>query len=145
MPWNEAPQRVKTNAAKANARRLRRAMTDAEKVLWKHIRGDFAGAGTHFRKQVAIGQYVADFCCLSHRLIVELDGPIHESASAKSYDRSREETLRADGYRVLRFFNSEVALDIGSVLNRIASALAVSTPTPGPSPQGGGVSVEATR
>ena len=117
-------------------------MTDAEKVLWKHIRGDFAGAGTHFRRQVPIGQYVADFCCLRHRLIVELDGPIHESVSAKSYDRSREDALRAGGYRILRFSNSEVALEIGSVLNRIAPTLAASTPTPGPSPQGGGVRAE---
>ncbi len=113
-------------------------MTDAEKQLWKHIRGDFAGAGTHFRKQVAIGQYVADFCCPGHRLIVELDGPIHESASAKSYDRSREEALRVGGYRVLRFSNSEVVLDFRAALDRIAAELAASTPTPNPSPQGGG-------
>jgi very-short-patch-repair endonuclease len=139
MPWGEAPKRFTTNAARANARQLRRAMTDAEKALWKHIRHEFAGAGTHFRKQVAIGHYVADFCCLSRRLIVELDGAIHESASARTYDGARDEALRAGGFRILRFSNSEVALDLGFVLNRIASALAASTPTPGPSPQGGGV------
>ena len=127
-----------TPAAKADARRLRRTMTDAEKVLWKHLRGDFAGPGTHFRRQVAIGRYIVDFCCLSRRLIVELDGPVHGSASARSYDGSRDEALRAGGYRVLRFSNTEVALDLGSVLRCIASALATSTPTPGPSPQGGG-------
>ena len=138
MPWKQAPSKVTTPAAKNNARRLRPTMTDAEKMLWKHLRGDFAGSGTHFRKQVAIGQYVADFCCLGRRLIVELDGPIHDSVSARSYDRSREEVLRAGGYRVLRFSNSEVALDIGSVLERIASALVAPTPTPGPSPQRGG-------
>ena len=83
MPWKQSPTKLITPAAKTNARLLRRAMTDVEKVLWKHLRGNFAGAGTHFRRQVAIGQYVADFCCLSHRLIVELDGPIHESEIGK--------------------------------------------------------------
>lgn len=144
MPWKQAPSKMTLPAAKANARRLRRAMTDTEKMLWKHIRGDFAGAGTHFRRQVAVGRYIVDFCCLGQRLIVELDGPIHESASARAYDHMRDEALRAGGYRISRFSNSEVALNIGSVLNRIASALAAPTPTPGPSPQGGGAP-EATR
>ena len=143
MTWKQAPSNVTTPAAKLNARRLRRSMTDTEKQLWKHIRGDFAGTGTHFRKQVAIGRYVADFCCLRHRLIVEVDGPVHESAGARTYDGSRDGALRTGGYRILRFANSEVALEMNSVLSRIASALAASTPTPGPSPQGGGVSLDA--
>lgn len=116
-------------------------MTDTEKQLWKHIRGDFTGAGTHFRKQVAIGRYVADFCCLSHRLIVEIDGPIHNSATAKASDASRDKALRAGGYRILRFSNTEIALEMDKVLDRISSALSASTPTP--SPQGGGVSARA--
>ena len=138
MPWKQLPSKVITPAAKSNARRLRRAMTEAEKQLWTHLRGDFAGAGTHFRRQVPIGPYVADFCCLKHRLIVELDGGIHETASAKSYDKLRDQALQADGYRVLRFSNAETSLDFRSVLDRIANALAGTTPTPDPSPHGGG-------
>ncbi len=113
-------------------------MTEAEKQLWKYLRGDFAGAGTHFRRQVPIGPYVADFCCLKHGLIVELDGEIHATASAKSYDKSRDQALQAGGYRVLRFSNAETSLDFRSVLDCIANALARTTPTPDPSPQGGG-------
>jgi very-short-patch-repair endonuclease len=140
MLWKQSPSKLTTPAAKINARKLRRSMTDVEKVLWKHLRGDFAGAGTHFRRQVPIGQYVADFCCLPHRLIVELDGPIHQSVAVKSYDRAREEVLKAGGYRVLRFSNNEVMTGMPSVLDRIAAALGGTTPTSNPSPQGGGQS-----
>lgn len=113
-------------------------MTDAEKQLWKHLRGNFAGPDTHFRRQIPIGSYVADFSCLKHRLIVEVDGPIHHTVSAKLYDRAREQALRTGGYRIVRFANPEVTLNIEAVLNRIGEALVASTPTPSPSPQGGG-------
>ncbi|WP_156459790.1 MULTISPECIES: endonuclease domain-containing protein [unclassified Mesorhizobium] len=138
MPWKQSPSKIITLTAKSNAHKLRRAMTEAEKTLWKHLRGDFAGSGTHFRRQVPIGCYVADFCCLKYRLIVELDGPIHETASAKIYDQARTDALQAGGYLVLRFSNEEAILDFRSVLNRISAALVGNTPTPGPSPQGGG-------
>ncbi|NGO51288.1 DUF559 domain-containing protein [Mesorhizobium camelthorni] len=134
------PDKATAPKAKVNARRLRRAMTDAEKQLWTHLRDGFAGRGTHFRRQVAIGQYVADFCCLRHRLIVELDGPIHGIEAAKGYDRAREQALKAGGYRVLRFSNDDIVLGFKSVLDRIAVALGGTTPTPSPSPQGGGES-----
>ncbi|MBL8577120.1 MAG: DUF559 domain-containing protein [Mesorhizobium sp.] len=119
-------------------------MTDAEKVLWKNLRGDFAGKGTHFRRQVAIGRYVADFCCPGHKLIVEVDGPIHLQVEVHSHDRLRDEVLRAGGYRILRFTNTEVSLELKSVLQRISTALSASTPTPVPSPQGGGKFMEPT-
>ena len=138
MPWKQPPFPHSTIVAKANAGKLRRSMTDAEKTLWKHLRGDFAGAGTHFRRQVAIGSYVADFCCLRHRLIIELDGPIHDTASAKTYDSERERSLRTGGYKILRFANAEVALSLPLVLDQVRTALSASTPTPSPSPQGGG-------
>jgi very-short-patch-repair endonuclease len=143
MPWKQMPENATAPKAKVNARKLRRAMTDAEKQLWTHLRDGFAGQGTHFRKQVAIGQYVADFCCLKHRLIVELDGPIHRTVAAKGYDLGRERVLKAGGYRALRFSNNEVAIDIRSILDRIAAALGGTTPTPSPSPQGGGESRQA--
>jgi len=120
-------------------------MTDAEKTLWKHLRGDFAGSDTHFRKQVAIGSYVADFCCLGRRLIIELDGPIHETALARARDTLRDQTLIETGYRILRFSNEDVFLALNAVLDRIGSALASPTPTPSPSPQGGGVPLETAR
>ncbi len=138
MAWKQAAQKTTTIRAKANARTLRRSLTDTEKMLWGHLRGGFAGPDTHFCRQVPLGAYIADFCCLKHRLIVELDGPIHDAASARTYDKAREQALQAFGYRVLRFTNAEATLDFAAVLGRIAEELAISTPTPDPSPQGGG-------
>jgi very-short-patch-repair endonuclease len=141
MPWKQMPDKATAPKAKVNARRLRRAMIDAKKQLWTYLRDGFAGHGTHFRRQVAIGQYVADFCCLRHRLIVELDGPIHRTVAAEGYDRGREQALQAGGYRVLRFSNDDIVLGVKSVLDRIAVALGGIIPTPNPSPQGGGESM----
>lgn len=142
MPWKQAPENVSTPHARRNAGRLRRAMTASERRLWKHIRGGFAGAGTQFRRQVALGRFIVDCCFLGNRPIVEIDGAVHDTASARSRDRSREAALRAPACRVLRS-NAEIALAMGSVLDRISSAL--STSTPGPSLQRGGVLLDAAR
>ncbi len=143
MTWNREPRSFVGAGAKANAPRLRRRPTDAEKIFWKHLRDLFAGQATHFRRQVAIGDYVADFCCHKHRLIVELDGPIHTSLEAKARDASRTKYLRSQGYRVLRFRNEQVVTQRAQVLDAISAAIAMTTPTPGPSPQGGGEQVGA--
>jgi very-short-patch-repair endonuclease len=136
MPWKQMPDRATAPKAKVNARKLRRAMSDAEKQRWKHLRDGFAGEGTHFRRQVAVGEYVVDFCCLRHRLVIEVDGPIHRTAAARDYDRRREQALKAGGYRVLRFSNEHIVLGVKSVLDRITAELAGTTPNP--SPQGRG-------
>ena len=113
-------------------------MTGAEKVLWRYLRSGFAGTGTHFRRQVPVGRYVADFGCIGHRLIVKLDGPIHESPEALAHDRARDEYLRAQDFRVMRFRNEDVMLRRDGVLQSIKAALVAATPTPGPFPQGRG-------
>jgi very-short-patch-repair endonuclease len=140
MPWKQSPSKLITPAAKINARKLRRSMTDGERQLWRYLRADFAGPDTHFRRQVAIGQYVADFCCLKHRLIVEVDGEIHPTDAAKACDAVRTDFLRRNGYRVVRVSNRQVTVDIRSALDQIAAELGGTTPTPNPSPQGGGES-----
>jgi very-short-patch-repair endonuclease len=143
MAWNQPPEKPTATATKLNARKLRLSMTDAEKSLWKHLRGNFAGPGTHFRRQVAIGAYVADFCCLKHRLIVEVNGPIHDTVAAEARDAARDRTFDVNGYTIVHVANSEVSLNIRDVLYRIRTALGASTPTPSPSPQGGGESLVA--
>jgi very-short-patch-repair endonuclease len=67
------------------ARSLRNQMTDPEKRLWRFLRAGQLG-GHKFRRQVAIGPYVVDFVCLSHKLIVELDGPQHQEQLAAEHD-----------------------------------------------------------
>jgi very-short-patch-repair endonuclease len=125
------------------ARTLRSNATPAERVLWQQLRR-LKAEGCHFRRQVPIAGFVADFACHSAKLIVELDGGQH--ADAISYDERRTAMLARHGYKVLRFWNNEVLEALEGVMDRIrhevklptAFSYAGATPTPGPSPQGGG-------
>jgi very-short-patch-repair endonuclease len=85
---------------------------------------------------VAIGRYVADFCCLKAKLIVEVDGNQHGYDANIARDQRRTAYLASQGYTVLRFSNREVMTETNGVLEAIYARL--STPTPDPSPQGGG-------
>lgn len=98
------------------AKALRREMAPAECVLWNRLRGGRLN-GLKFRRQVSIGRFIADFVCLEHRLVIELDGPSHGGREMK--DDARTVELCAAGYRVLRFLNQEVFRDVDDVLERI--------------------------
>ena len=87
------------------ARAMRAAPTEAERKLWWHLRHRLLTPGTHFRRQVRIGRYVADFACHATRLVIEVDGGQHGTASAA--DEARTKVLEANGYRVLRYWNNE--------------------------------------
>lgn len=93
--------------------------TQAEQILWKNLRHRRL-RGLKFRRQHPIGPYIVDFYCTQHRLIVELDGGMHEMQ--KEQDRQRSSQLAAYGYRILRIKNHEVESDLESVLARIAEA-----------------------
>ena len=117
------------------ARGMRKEPTEAERKLWWHLRHRLPVDGSHFRRQVQIGPYLADFACHQSKLIVEIDGGQH--AERTMQDAARTRRLEAEGYRVLRFWNNDVLSNIDGVLTAIQSAL-TTTPTPDPSPQGGG-------
>lgn len=137
MAWNRENPKPPSPTAALNAPRLRRTMTDAERRLWQALRRELPEApGTHFRRQMAIGRYVVDFVCLGERLIIEVDGAVHDDVHQRQHDAARDACLRDQNFRVMRVTNKDVMLDMPSVLRRIAMALA--TPTPNPSPQGGG-------
>ncbi|MCY3823245.1 MAG: DUF559 domain-containing protein [Nitrospinae bacterium] len=104
-----------------NARTLRREHTDAEGLLWSRLR-DKQIDGRKFRRQQPIGPYIADFACMSDKLLIELDGGGH--AEQKTKDRQREEYLRRRGYRVLRFWNTEVLENLSGVLEKVRETLA---------------------
>src|SRR5215813_12591253 len=87
------------------ARKLRQAQTDAERRMWMLLR-DRRLSGFKFRRQHPVGAYIADFCCLEARLIIEIDGGHH--ASNQDADVARSRVLESAGYRVLRFWNNEV-------------------------------------
>lgn len=138
-----------------NAKTLRRSLTEPEKRLWWHLRHRLPVEGSHFRRQVAFGPYVADFCCLSARLIIEVDGEQHGFESGTAYNTLRDAYLQSEGFRVLRFPNRMVLREIDTVLDTIHAALAASDaplpdsagqaeppPPPAPSPQRGGAFAE---
>jgi len=103
------------------ARALRHDMTDAERHLWNCLRQRQV-SGCKFRRQVAVGPYIADFACLEKGLIVEVDGGRHCDSRT---DQRRDGFLRSQGFRVLRFWNHDVLANIDGVVWVIARALAV--------------------
>lgn len=102
------------------ARRLRRDTTDAETLLWSHLRGSQI-AGRKFVRQFPIGNAVADFACRSAKLVIELDGGQHACAAEADSERTRR--IEAHGYRVIRFWNSDIMANIDGVLQRISEEL----------------------
>ena len=116
------------------ARGLRQTMTDAERTLWCHLRNRQL-SGLKFRRQHEIDRYIVDFVCTEALLIVELDGGQH--ADQVNYDERRTQQLEAMGYRVLRFWNNDVLVNIDSVLEVVMEALASPAPHPNPLPAGG--------
>ena len=103
------------------ARRLRQDQTDAERSLWQRLRN--GALGVKFRRQHPLASYVLDFCCLSHRLVVELDGDQHAEAEAVLRDEKRDQTLRQLGFRVVRFGNRQVLTEPTVVLDAIRALL----------------------
>jgi very-short-patch-repair endonuclease len=111
------------------ARLLRINMTDAERKLWSLVRRKQL-QGFRFRRQVPLGRYVADFACMSARLVIELDGGQH--ADRSEYDQHRTAWLNGNGFRVLRFWNDEVFTNADGVLETIRLALVDPPPQPSP-------------
>jgi very-short-patch-repair endonuclease len=125
------PQRGNTG----RARSLRRRMTDAEKRLWYRLNNRALG-GWKFVRQEPIGPYFADFVCRESKLVVELDGSQHAESQ---HDQVRDAHLRSLGYRVLRFWNGEIATNLDGVLMTIFAALGGErAPSPLPAARGEG-------
>ena len=101
------------------ARVLRLRETPAEDVLWEALRGRKLN-GIKFRRQHPIRPFVADFCCAERRLVVELDGEVHETQ--REHDAEREALLHQAGYSVMRFTNEQVLYDLPTVLDAIDQA-----------------------
>ena len=100
------------------AKELRKSMTIAEAILWKHLRNNQLN-GLKFRRQHPLDIFIADFYCHQERLVVELDGGIHDESDQREYDEGRTFELKGKGYKILRFRNEEVINDIEDVLSRI--------------------------
>jgi very-short-patch-repair endonuclease len=109
-------------------------MTDAERLLWRHLRNRELG-GWKFRRQYPVGPFIVDFICVEKNVVIEVDGGQH--AENEAMDLQRSAYLHKMGYRVLRFWNNEVLQEIEAVLTAIFAILAhgkQNSPSPQPSP-----------
>jgi very-short-patch-repair endonuclease len=116
------------------AKALRQRMTDAERLLWRHLRNRDLG-GWKFRRQYPVGSFIVDFICVEKNVVIEVDGGQH--AENEALDRQRSAYLNKMGYRVLRFWNNQVLQETEAVLTAIFVILAngkQNSPSPQPSP-----------
>ena len=100
------------------AKEFRRKMTPTERKLWNHLRNNQLD-GYHFRRQQVIEGFIADFYCNPVKLVIEVDGGIHESR--QDYDKERERVIAAKGLKIVRVTTEEIENNIEVVLNRILS------------------------
>ena len=107
---------------RANARRMRKVMTDAELKFWNAVRAHRL-MGLSFRRQIPIAGYIVDFACPLHRLIVEIDGSQHGCDADRDYDRQRTARLQADGWTVVRFWNDDVLRDLDGVCLHVLTVI----------------------
>ena len=132
MPHDEVGE-VQRNRAK----QLRRAMTRAETLLWRHLKANRL-AGLGFRRQSPMGNYIADFVAHSCKLVVEVDGESHDFESRLRHGARRDEWFASRGYRVLRFTNDEVLRNLEGVVMAIGLAAEQASPPSLTLPRKGG-------
>ena len=117
--------------ADKRARALRQRATDAERRLWRCLRG-LKHEGLHFRRQAPFGRFVVDFACHRSRLILELDGSQHAEPENVVYDKRRTAYLESCGYRVVRIWNGEVFFNMDGLVEFISAECHRVGPPPKP-------------
>jgi very-short-patch-repair endonuclease len=110
------------------ARRLRKRMTPQEVKIWVHLRS-WRKRGYHFRRQSPRSGHIVDFVCMKYRLVIELDGGQHNFDDHQMRDARRDSQLSERGFRVLRFWNTDVDRNLSGVLQAIDDALNEDHPT----------------
>ena len=113
-------------------------MSDAEQKLWQRLRSGQLG-GLKFRRQHPIPPYIADFCCVAEKLIVELDGSQH----GEQADAARTRYLEGQGWRILRFWDHDVLQQTEAVIEAIWNDAGKPDPHPNPSPDGRGAQAQS--
>lgn len=106
---------------KGRSRTMRHEPTEAEEALWQAVRGE--QLDTKFRRQHSIDRYIVDFVSLSSKLIVEVDGEIHNQSDQQDYDAGRSALLQELGFKILRFSNEQVLQELNQVLAAIKATL----------------------
>ena len=121
------PNRIRKNTRELQqaARGMRTVATEAEDVLWEALRGRRLD-GLRFRRQHPVGRFVLDFYCPIHKLVVEVDGGVHDAQEER--DAERTAVIEAHGYRVIRFRNEDVMQNLPAVLDGIRTAIPAASP-----------------
>ncbi|MEM6907130.1 MAG: DUF559 domain-containing protein [Pseudomonadota bacterium] len=122
----------------SRAKEMRKRMPEPERRMWHQLRAE-RFQGIKFRRQKVIGRYIADFASNSPKLIVEIDGDSH--SGQEHYDDERTQYFEDQGYKVIRFPNSNVMDNMDGVLARLSELIAemlACPPPPTPSPSGEG-------
>jgi cyclase len=104
-----------------NAKALRNRVTTSESLLWEHLKSK--QLGIKFRRQHPIANYIADFYCHEIKLIIELDGSIHQLPEVLANDIERQKNLESFGITVIRFTNKELQHNLNAVLNKIKETI----------------------
>ena len=123
---SDSLSRVRERAG-VRARALRRQQTEAETLLWKHLRSRQL-LDLKFRRQHPIGPYFADFACIEIGLVIELDGGQHADEGAAAQDTARARCMAAAGFTTRRFWNHDVLQQTAAVLESIAHCASTLTP-----------------
>jgi very-short-patch-repair endonuclease len=122
------------------ARRLRQNMTEAERKLWKYLRGK--QMQFRFRRQIPSGQYILDFYCPKANLVIEVDGSHHFTEQGMKRDHVRDSYLQQQGLKVLRLSDRDVLMNISGVQQKIYEeierCLKIDQTPPPSSPKRGG-------
>lgn len=117
MPYQQISQTMRNNS-----KRMRSKMTDADLKLWNAVRAHRL-EGLGFKRQMPINNYIVDFACPQHKLIVELDGSQHAQEEYAKKDEIRTRFLQQQGWQVLRFWNDDVLKDVDGVCQHILAFL----------------------
>lgn len=99
------------------SRKLRKSQTPWEKKLWSRLKNK--SFGVKFKRQVVIGSYIYDFSCFEKKIIIELDGSQHASFEVSEKDKDKTSFAARLGYKVLRFYNSDIENNLEGVLENI--------------------------
>jgi very-short-patch-repair endonuclease len=112
------PHAVVSDRQRSRAKQLRQTMTRAETLLWRYLKANRLD-GLGFRRQTPIRNYIADFVCMSAKLVVELDGESHDFEERQKADQKRDAFFVSEGFQVLRFTNEQVMSNLEGVVETI--------------------------
>src|ERR1700679_1966228 len=117
------PHAVVSPRQRSRAKQLRQTMTRAETLLWRYLKADRID-GLGFRRQVPIRNYIADFICMSAKIVIELDGESHDFEERQNADQNRDAFFVSEGFQILRFTNEQVMSNLEGVVETIRQTAA---------------------